>query len=79
MVVHVAAGHLPGIVAELEGLLADGAVALRAHVGGGDGEQGVDVVGEGLADPDEDPGRERDARFAGGFQGGQPPGRGLVR
>ena len=45
LVVDVAAGHLPGLVAELEGLLADGAVGVCADVGGGDGDGGHGLDG----------------------------------
>ena len=39
----------------------------------------VDPVGPGLADADQDPGREGDGQLAGRLERGQPAGRGLVR
>jgi hypothetical protein len=47
VVVDVLAGHLPGLGAEVEGLLADGAVRVVADVGGVDGDGGRVVAGVG--------------------------------
>ncbi len=44
-----------------------------------DGEQGFDALGVGLADADEDPGRERDAKGTGPSDRLEPPRRHLVR
>jgi hypothetical protein len=43
-----------------------------AAVGGGDGGQRLQPLGPGLADPDQDPGGERDGQLPGRLQGGQP-------
>lgn len=45
LVVHVAARHLPGLGAKLEGLLADGAVGVGADVAGGDDDDGHGLDG----------------------------------
>ena len=49
-----------------------------APVAGGDGLEGVQPVGPGLADAHQEAGGEGDAGASGGLQGGQPAGRGLV-
>ena len=50
-----------------------------AGVRGGDGVQGGQLVAAPVADADQDPGGEGDGELAGEFQGGQAPGRHLVR
>ncbi len=49
-----------------------------ASVEVGDGLEGLDAVGPGLADADEDPGGEGDGQLAGGLEGGEAPLGGLV-
>jgi hypothetical protein len=46
---------------------------------GRDRPQRHETIGPGLADADEDARREGDLKGSGGFEGGEPTGRGLVR